>query len=200
MSRDVVQEIIDYPNEERHIEIKQDMKWGGNNKAKIAKHIFAMANLRDGGWIVIGKTEQPNKTFTKTGMSQENFDSYDPDHVKAYAYSHAEPPIIFEVHKKDESGLKIVVFEIQGFRDTPIICKKTEGNILQKGDMYVRSKGMPESVKVQNYTEMKEIIDIAIDNGLQNLFSRLRFVGINFQAVPEITDRSRYDQEAQDII
>lgn len=46
---------IKYPNEERHLEFKGNVRWDGDIRAKITKSIMAFANLKDGGWIVIGK-------------------------------------------------------------------------------------------------------------------------------------------------
>ena len=198
MSRDVFSEIINYPNEERHIEFKSNIKWDGETKSKLTKHIMAMANLRDGGWIIIGKEEQANRTFRLVGLTRENFDSFDSDHIKAFVYSHAEPPIRLIVRKKEENKKLFVGVEIKGFDTTPIICKKTEGSILQEGRMYVRSKGKPESITVQNYTEMNEIIDIAIDKGLTNLLGRLKFLGIHFQS-PRALNKEKFDQEIEEL-
>ena len=198
MSTDVFSEMIDYPNEERHIEFKEDIKWDGDIKSKLTKHIMAMANLRDGGWIIIGKEEQNDRTFKAVGVTQENYDSFDPDHVKAFVYSHAEPPIKLNIHKKEHEGKLFVGIQVKGFDTTPIICRKTEGSILQEGRMYVRSKGKPESVPIQNYSEMKEITDIAIDNGLSNLLARLKFLGIHFES-PRALDKEKLDQEIEDL-
>ena len=58
MSEKEIADIIEYPNEERHLEFKGSVSWNGEIRAKITKSIIAFANLKDGGWIVIGKEEQ----------------------------------------------------------------------------------------------------------------------------------------------
>jgi predicted HTH transcriptional regulator len=198
MSTDVFSEMIEYPVEERHIEFKNDVKWEGETKIKLTKHVLAMANLRDGGWIIIGKEEQNDRTFVNVGMLEENYNSFDPDNVKAFVYSHADPPVRLIVHKKEHDGKRFVGIEVKGFDTVPVICKKTESDLLLEGKIYVRSKGKPESVLVQNYAEMKEIIDIAIDNGLSNLLGRLKFLGIHFEAV-HATDKEKFDEEIADL-
>ncbi|MCJ7634364.1 ATP-binding protein [Candidatus Bathyarchaeota archaeon] len=169
---------IKYPNEERHLEFKRSVCWDGDIRAKIAKSIMALANLRDGGWIVIGKEEQPDRSFRLTGMTQGDYDSFDPDNVKAYMYGQAQPPVIFEVLKKEYDNKKFVLFKVMEFDDVPIVCKRDFGHILHAGSIYVRSKGKPESISVPSDAEMREIIEIAVDKGVSKFVHRLQRTGI----------------------
>lgn len=91
MSEQEIEDLIKYPNEERHLEFKGTIYWDGDIRAKITKSIMALANLKDGGWIVIGKEEQDTMSFIESGMTQRDYDSFDPDCVKAYVYERVEP-------------------------------------------------------------------------------------------------------------
>jgi len=196
MTLDTFSEIIDYPFEERHIEFKPDIKWEGNWKSELTKRIISMSNLRDGGWIVIGKPEQPDRTCKAEGMSQENYDSFDPDNVKAFVYSHAEPPINLTVHRTEKNGKLFVGIQVQGFDSVPTICKKNERNTLREGLIYVRSKGKPETVPIQNYSEMKEIIEIAVEKGMRNFIQKSKRAGLKFELQEGI---NQYEEELRDI-
>jgi predicted HTH transcriptional regulator len=175
---------IKYPNEERYLEFKDNVKWSGEFQAKLTKSIMAMANLRDGGWIVIGKHEKPDRSFELVGLEDENYNSFDSDEIKAYVYARTDPPVNFILHRKEYEGKKYVLIQVQEFENIPIICKKSCGTIIHNGTMYVRSKGKPESLPVPTSTEMREIIDIAIDKGVKDYIKRMGRVGI-LAAPPE---------------
>lgn len=189
---DLIQ-FIKYPNEERHLEFKDNVKWDGDFRAKIAKSIMALANLKDGGWIVLGKHEKTDHTFELVGLTDDNCDSYDPDEIKAYVYARTDPPVNFVVHKKEHDGKKYVLIQVEEFEKMPIICKKSCGEIIHNGTIYVRSKGKPESIPVPTNAEMREIIDIAIDKGLKDYLKRMKRIGITLTP-PEVEKQD--DEEA----
>ena len=66
------------------------------------------------------------------------------------------------------------------------------GQIIYDGKIYVRSKGKPESIAVPTNSEMREVIDIAIDKSLENYLKRMRRIGITLTP-PEGEER---DDEA----
>jgi predicted HTH transcriptional regulator len=193
---------IKYPNEERHLEFKDDVKWDGNIRAKIAKSIMAMANLRDGGWIVIGKHENTDRSFGLVGLGEENYNSFDPDEMKAYVYAMTDPPVDFKVYRKEHEGKKYVLLQVKEFENTPIICKKSCGTILHNGTIYARSKGKPESVPVPTSAEMREITDIAIDKGVEAYIKRSKRVNV-LVVHPEIEiqdDENEFAKEREDLL
>ena len=54
-SEEHITQWIIHGREERNLEYKSSLDWAdAATKAKIVKSAIAMANLRDGGWIVIG--------------------------------------------------------------------------------------------------------------------------------------------------
>ena len=178
MSQTEIEEVIKYPNEERYLEFKGPVSWNGEIKVKITKSIMALANLRDGGWIVIGKEEQSDRSFRLIGLSQQESDTYDSDEIKAFVYARAEPPVSFDVVKTDFEKKRFVLIKVSEFAEVPIICKKSDGNILHCGQVYVRSKGKPESIPIPSDAEMREIIEIAVDKGVRNFVKRLQRTGI----------------------
>lgn len=178
MSESEIETLIEYPNEERYLEFKRTVRWEGDIQAKITKSIMALANLRDGGWIIIGKEEQTDRSFKSVGMLQSDYDSFDPDDVKAYVYGQTQPPAIFEVIKKEYGNKKFILIKVKEFDDIPIICKKGYDDILHAGKLYVRSKGKPESIAIPSDAEMREVIELAIDKGVSKFVQRLQRTGI----------------------
>jgi predicted HTH transcriptional regulator len=178
MSESEIETLIKYPNEERYLEFKRSIRWEGDSRAKITKSIMALANLRDGGWIIIGKEEQTNRSFRSVGVLQSDYDSFDPDDVKAFVYGQTQPPAIFEVIKKEYDNKKFILIKVKEFDDIPIICKKGYDDILHAGKLYVRSKGKPESIAMPSDAEMREVIEIAIDKGVSKFVQRLQRTGI----------------------
>lgn len=178
MSESEIENMIKYPNEERYLEFKRSIRWDGDIRAKIAKSIMALANLRDGGWIVIGKEEQADRSFTLAGMKQEDYDSFDSDYVKDWVYERTSPPVVFEIIKKEYDNKKFVLIRVKEFDEMPIICRKDYDDILHAGEIYVRSKRKPESITMSGDAEMREIIEIAIDKGVRKFIQRLQRTGI----------------------
>ena len=91
------------------------MSWSEKScQARIIKTILGMSNIRNGGWIVIGKEEQ-NGTFLQRGMTREDFDSYNSDHVKTIVNNYADPYAIIDLEKKEFEGRLFVIVRVYGF-------------------------------------------------------------------------------------
>jgi len=202
MSESEIETLIDYPNEERHLEFKRSIAWEGDVRAKVTKSIMALANLRDGGWIVIGKEEQPDRSFKAVGMSVEDYDSFDPDGVKAFVYGRAKPPVNLQVLKIEYQDRKFVLIKVMEFDEVPIICQKSYDDILHSGNIYVRSKSKPESIRVPSDAEMREIIEIAIDKGVSKFVQRLQRTGVwaPKAQTPTIDDEEEYRKQRADLL
>jgi len=203
LSTSIIDEIINHPYEERHIEFKKSTLWQEDEfKAKITKTALGMANMRDGGWIVIGKEERSDGTFEKVGMIQSDYDSYDSDDVKDFVKEYADPYVSLSIQKHVYDQKKFVVIRIQEFDNTPIICKRDWGGILHRGKMYTRSRGKPETVEVPSQTEMREIIDMAVDKEYRKFFERLSNVGLlRLVTVPsEPRDEELFDEQHEGIL
>ena len=71
--------------EERYLEYKRSMTWTGNNltKVKIAKAMMAMANLKDGGVIVVGMQEISKGVWVPEVMTPQQIASFTQDDALA---------------------------------------------------------------------------------------------------------------------
>nr|WP_281378114.1 ATP-binding protein [Martelella radicis] len=140
------------------LEFKGAMGWD----LGLVKDILAMANVQDGGRIVIGIEDG---TLTRQGVSQEQLDSFSPDTMMDRVGLFADPHVSFSIDKlPDATGLHFVIISVAAFDRTPVICSRDGGakNELKRGAMYYRSKtGRPKSARVDNANDMRDIIERA---------------------------------------
>lgn len=158
MTTEELEELLQGAQESDSLEFKGAMGWD----LGLVKDILAMANVQDGGRIVIGIEDE---TLVRQGMSQEQLDSFIPDTMMDRVGRFADPHVSFVVDKvPDTTGRHFVVITVAAFERTPVICAKDGGvqNELQRGAIYYRSKtGRPKSARVGNANDMRDIIERA---------------------------------------
>lgn len=168
--------LIELGREERFLEYKQSLPWD-DLKNKIAKTAMGMANIRDGGTIIVGVAERGSQ-FVPEGMLDEHIATYDMDAIQAYLNRFADPYVRAELHHVKFSQEKFIVLVVHEFDEIPVVCKRNWGDVLRQGAIYTRSHRIPETCEVQSQTEMREIIEIAIDKGVRRFVERMQRVGI----------------------
>ncbi len=181
----------------RNVEIKRSMSWNDPSiKAKIVKAILAMSNIRDGGFLVLG-FEERGDSYLPAGMNEDHLASFDYDEVRSHVAQFADPYVIFfmEPVKDDRTGRKFLVFTINEFEEIPVICKRNGLENLRAGDMYTRSRRMPSTEKLPTQSEMREIIDMAIEKGMRRFIERAQHAGLSIRVEPD-----EYDRELEGIL
>ena len=178
--------------EERYLEYKSSLNWNDRKtKAKIAKATMAMANIPDGGFLILGVESDGSPQ----GMVHEDFLSFDQDAVQELVNEYADPYVELTVSADHlESYGDFVVVQVQQFTDLPVVCKKTGAEHLRRGALYTRSRRKHETAEVGSQTEMREILDRAVDGQVR----RLRARGL-LQPTdpPEVTIDQRHTFEAE---
>ena len=155
------------PSERRNLEYKQGGDWE-SLKHKITKAALSMANLRAGGYIIIGVREDASD-YNFTGMDTREADTYNKDDVSDFVNKYADPPIEIDVRVFDR---RFVVVKASEFQDMPVICKKASDD-LRQGRLYVRSRHKNESTSQLTVHEMREIIEYAADKEIRKQFERI---------------------------
>ena len=81
--------------EERYLEYKRSMIWTGNDttKVKIAKAMMAMANLSNGGVIVVGMQEPTRGVWVPEVMTPQQIASFTQDDVAQWVNDYATPAV-----------------------------------------------------------------------------------------------------------
>ncbi len=185
---DPIAGLIDYPSETRNFELKPSIPWNNFDKQyelqRIVMSILGMSNLKTGGKIILGIKQNSDKTFSSEGVDPEHLKTYNQDNIYQIVRPFGDPAPIFEIKNLEYKGHNYLVFNVQQFMYSPVICSKsgsrsakTDGKDalepLIKGALYTRSY-KPETKRVDNETEMREIIDLAIDSEIEHMSPRIK--------------------------
>lgn len=172
MSDEALLELVFHGREERNLEYKQSMSWADlATRAKIAKSSMAMANLPDGGAIVIG-VRKSGEVYEPVGMGDDDMESFKQDDVMDWVNGYADPSVEITVRTATRDKSDFVVIQIKEFAQLPVICKKNGIEGLRKGALFTRSKRKYETAEVSGESEMREILDLAVDKEIRRLRSR----------------------------
>lgn len=173
-------ELIAIGEERRNLEYKRSVSWNDRRtRARITKSILAMNNIRYGGYIVLGVDQQPDGAFDPVGMSAEDASSLNYDDVASYVATYADPYVQFSLSRLEREGRIFVVIQVREFDEIPTICKRSYGTDLHEGKIYTRTRGgRPESAEIRSQTEMREIIDMAVEKGIRRFYERLARAGL----------------------
>jgi predicted HTH transcriptional regulator len=146
------------------IEFKAAMNWDAKT---FVKDILAMANVIDGGVIVVGVED---KTFARQGLTEQQIETYNIDHMRDQIDPYADPRVIFSKQiLNDSEGLRYVVIEVAPFEEIPVICAK-DGHDVSAGSIYFRSRSRkPASARVDRAEDMREIVESSISRRYRGL-------------------------------
>jgi len=189
--------IISRASEDRNREYKTSFPWerttDGETMAKVTKTILAMSNLRDGGHIAIGVDEDKSGCFSPKGMQQADVATYSFDEVADFVRNYAEPYARFGLDIVEEQGKMFVVMSVAGFDEVPVICRKSYGDILHEGLVYVRPQsGRPRSEPVAAYIDMRELMDLAAEKRLRRYVEM-----ISVASSPTSEDAGRFEKQLE---
>ena len=152
--------------------------------AKILKASIRMSNMRGGGTIIIGVDEdKANHKFVPTGLSEVQITSWSFDNIIDQFAKYTEPVINFKLEIFDFKGKNFIILHIQEFEHIPVICKADYGttggkNIINEGAILLKSQGKPESKDKLSYVEMRNLLDLAIEKGVQRFVSQANGAGL----------------------
>ncbi len=194
-------DVIFHGREERNIEYKGPMNWKDpQTKAKVTKACLAMANVRDGGWIVVGVRCNEKGAYEAVGMDSKDAQSFEQDHVQAYVNGFADPPVKVEVSRVEHSGKLFIVMRVHQFDQAPVICKKSGPEGLKEGTIYTRTRRMVESAPVADEGEMREILRLAVDEQMHDFLARMAKWGVlPVQSQVEDADAVAFREERKDL-
>ncbi|HEX9215905.1 MAG TPA: RNA-binding domain-containing protein [Gemmatimonadales bacterium] len=173
-----LEQLLREGHESLGVEFKQSMNWADDaTKAKVVKAALAIANKRDGGLIVFGlKPPAKAGSHTLEGMTKPDHDSFNQDNVMGKVNAHASPSIDLTVRHLVMDGKLFVAIEIREFSDYPVICSNdvvAGGAVVAfKGRMYCRSRRTIETTEVRSVEDLRDILEIAVEKGLNRYFKQ----------------------------
>jgi len=192
--------------EDRRHEFKRSMSWNDDYvKMKLSKSIMAMSNVSDGGWIMLGVEEKQDNSFYATGMKPSDAESFEYDHMVDHINAYTLPYVSFALDSISDNQRTFIVIRVNQFVDTPVICAKDyyfAGELkIKSGDIFTRTlRGKPQTSKVMDYVDLKEIIDLAIDRGLRRLAERMSKGGFSIPITGKGLDEQQFDNEIKDLL
>lgn len=157
MTPENLESLLEGARETDAIEFKAATDW---NKKLFVKDILALANVIDGGVIIVGVAD---KTFERQGLTPDQIASFDIDIMRDQIEPYADPRVIFHVDfVSDAIGNTYAVIDVSPFEDVPVICAK-DGEDVNAGTLYFRSRSRrPESARIKRSVDMREVIETAI--------------------------------------
>jgi len=187
---------LDYCKETRTIDFKESATWD-DLKWKIIKTSMAMANLRDGGILIIGVSER-GESWDLTGIKKEHLDTYDVDIVIDFINSYASPPVDIDIFTlKYSNGNIFLIISIKEFISTPVVCKKNgpDNENIKEGEFYIRPLRLARSAKITNSNDMHDLLELASEKKAREFIEKAKRVGYE---IPEKNNEA-YDNELGEI-
>ncbi len=171
--------------------------------ATVTRAVLGMANRRDGGLVVIG-AEAAQPTVRPVGISEVDAGSWNYDDVMAGLSAAADPFVTVDLDTVSFDGKRFVVLRVHEFETVPVLCKrefKKEGTqtfVLRPAACYVRTRRKPETSEIPSQTEMRELLDLAVQKGVRQFIERAVSAGLPIS--PETTPKAaeRFDAQLGD--
>jgi hypothetical protein len=165
---------------------------------RLLKTIMAMANLRDGGLIVVGVAEK-GTDWELTGIEPGHLGAFDYDEIIDQLGKYASPQVVVDIVTHDhEDGKHYLAFHVHQFKDSPVLCRNNSPQDVKKkdrlaaGDIYVRpTTGTPRTEKVTDATRLHDLLELAAEFRARRILE----VGKRIGLVPGETAASLYDAE-----
>ena len=185
-------ELIARGREETYLEYKEDQPWS-TLKSAIVKTCLGLANLRGGGYIVVGMSQREG-VFQPTGMAMDHVLSYDEEEIRAQVNRYAEPFVDVRVDRHETDGKIFVVVTVQEFAEVPVICRR-DGDGLRRGALYTRSRRQPETTLVDRPTDLRELLDLAVEKRLERLLQTFARAGVPLTDITVADSERRFNEE-----
>jgi predicted HTH transcriptional regulator len=178
--------------ESRDVEFKGPIPWPCV-QYKIVKSSLAMANLRDGGVIIIGVTEQgPN--WILEGLNDETLLTYNEDDLNDFINRYASPTVRVELIKVTYQQKLFLAIRVPEFETTPVVCKRDfQAEGLRRGAVYVRPIGKPQTSQVNEAPDMEHLLELASEKRARRLLETAARVGLR----REPSDDEAFDRELE---
>jgi predicted HTH transcriptional regulator len=169
---------------------------------EVVRAILGMANRRNGGLVVIGVDDNG----AGIGLTQQQLVSWTrADEVRQAVAPYADPYVYLDVESKTVEGgalqgRSFAILHVQEFEEVPVLCARAgrdaNGNdVLQSGACYVRPSHMPATTNVAEQSQLRELLDLAIEKGVRKFLRRAQAAGLAIEAAVPQTDDQLFDAQ-----
>ena len=178
--------------------------------AHVVRACIAMANSRDGGRVVVG-VSQRDGAFTEDPLTPEQLKTWTHDSVLHSVNSYCDPSIelVLETLTVPSSDRAFVVLSVSPFSEVPIVCKKDYSatgrsgksrQVLRDGACYVRPLRKPESVEVPSHSEMRRLLDLALEQYIQRFSKQLLILREPAKEARQTEDREKFQAQVKEFL
>lgn len=183
--------------EQPWLDFKESQPWQAL-RWRLLKTIMGMANLRDGGLILVGVAEK-GTAWDLLGIEPDHLAAFDYDDIIDQLSKYASPQVSLDIviHDHDD-GHRYLAFHVHEFKGCPVVCRNNSpDDVKQKdrlaaGDIYVRpTTGKPQTVKVTDAGLLQDLLQLAAEFRARQMLEAGRRIGL----VPGETAASLYDAE-----
>jgi hypothetical protein len=165
--------------ESQSIDFKESAPWEAL-QFKIIRTALAMANLRDGGVLVIGASESDDR-WNLTGISDGDLSTYDVDNVVDAIHKFASPSVgVALVLVAYRNERRFLAAQFSEFVDTPVVCRR-DGPLnsgLKQGAVYVRPPGLARTTEVRSAEQMHDLLELAAEKRARRMLETARRIGL----------------------
>jgi predicted HTH transcriptional regulator len=163
-----------------NVEFKSSGSWA-DLENKIVKNILGMGNLRDGGLLVIGVSENGNR-WELAGILPEHLRSFEPDDVLAHVGRYVSPVFEIDVVTVTYATKQFLTIHTHEFADTPLVCKKNgpdgaKNEGLACGGIYVRLPAPPQTTRVMDAAQLHALLELAAEKRARRMLEQVRRIG-----------------------
>ncbi|APZ93318.1 helix-turn-helix domain-containing protein [Fuerstiella marisgermanici] len=184
--------------ESSNIDAKGPMSWDSAvESASLAKDIASFANSKDGGVLVIGKSETESGDFELTGLTDEQAESFETTKVARWVNNRFAPPMNIVCHQHRHEDRRFVVITIEEFEDIPVLCTKQyqdpanpKKHLLRERTLYVRNANA-ESAPLESVEELRLLIGLATSKRANEMLTTFEAM---LKGRPLLSQQSDLDQ------
>jgi predicted HTH transcriptional regulator len=153
---------------------------------------MGMANLRDGGVMIIGVSESEGK-WTLDGISGADLGTYDEDEINDFVNRYSSPSIRLELVTVAHRNTRFLALKVPEFDRTPIVCKRNgpEDSGLREGTVYVRPLGKPQTTQAARAEDLEDLLQLAAEKRSREFLATARRIGMR----PPRPDEEAFDEE-----
>jgi hypothetical protein len=179
-------------------------RWDSNLFAQVTRAALAMANRRDGGFIVIGIRDD-DSSLAADPMSVDDLATWNHDEIADGFKAAADPGIAFTRMEREYQGHSVVVLQVRPFDTVPVVCTQTYQKtgvrgpgsfVLREGALYVRGRTKAESVEATP-SDMRDILEFATQQRLRAFLATAQGAGVSLTQLAAASTRDAFDSEAQ---
>jgi hypothetical protein len=151
--------ILECEIEGKYLAYNDSCNWdtgGEATRCRSVKDILALANTM-GGYLVFGVSKTsgwPNYG----GLTSEQAATFRVDRINALLADYADPSILTIVRKLSHNGKMFVCVEVPRFTNGPHFCKAEYSNVLNKGEIYIRTN-KNETTSLRSDSDLRHFID-----------------------------------------